>query len=85
MKTTKQNYTLTYKQFGEVQQATVEGTSLQDALTKLLEQCIKEDDTGVFFELEYADVDYFKTQDNFHIVKYDEVEYGILLDSYTVQ
>jgi hypothetical protein len=73
-------YTLVYKQHDEVKETTLPGRMLVYVLQDFLEQCIKEDDTGIFFELEYADVEFLKQNKRFHIVTLQGVQYGIILE-----
>lgn len=61
-----------------------EGLTLEDALKNLCNECIETDDTGIFFELENADLDYFKNDPHFHIVKVDGIDYGIVLEDLEV-
>ena len=60
------------------------GRVLNDALQNLCKKCIAEDDTGVFFELEGADLNYYKKNPYFHAVRIQEGDYGIVLESLEV-
>lgn len=49
---------------------------ITSTLTEVCRQCIEEDDTGYFFEIEGSDLSFFEAQDNFYKVEVDGVEYG---------
>lgn len=57
----------------------IEATDEKDALIKLLDKCDKEDDTGVFFELENANLDVLKENQNFRTFSTEYGEYGVIL------
>lgn len=65
---------------GATEKAVIEGSLIKDALQKWCKKCIEEDDTGIFFELEDADLDYFKKQKHFHAIHLQEGDYGIVLE-----
>ncbi len=78
-------YTLVYKQHGEIKEVTLQGRMLTYVLQDFLEKCMKEDDTGIFFELEDADVEFLKKNKKFHIVTLQGVEYGIVLEDVKIE
>lgn len=55
----------------------IEGSTIEEALKALLDKCMKEDDTGIFFELENADVEWCEQQPLFYKVE----DCGIILES----
>ena len=57
----------------------VEARLLNDALQKFCNQCINEDDTGIFCDLEDADVDYLSKNPKFHKVHTQYGDSGIVL------
>ena len=62
--------------------AIIQAESLDDALTRFCESCINNDFTGIFFELENADVEYYMDDSRFHKVTVNGIEYGTLIDKY---
>ena len=85
----KQNHTLTYtlvyKQFGVIKETKIEGRLLDYILNQFCKQCINEDNTGIFFELENADVDYYESIPTFHKVTVDGIDYGIILEDLKIE
>ena len=69
---------------GVIREFEAYGRVLNDALQNFCKKCIKEDDTGIFFELEDADLNYYKKNPYFHAVHIEEGDYGIVLDSLKV-
>ena len=64
------NYTFYFKRHngttdGTIEKAVIEGNLIKDALQKWCKKCIAEDDTGIFFELEDADINYLRKQKHF--------------------
>ena len=59
----------------------IEARLLEDALQNLCKKCIEEDDTGCFFELEDADLDYLRKDPRFHMVHVEEGDFGIVLEN----
>ena len=51
------------------------GQNLEGALENLLKQCEEEDDTGIFFELADADLEYCRQNSDCHLVG----DYGIVV------
>lgn len=81
-------YTLVYKQHGEIKEVTLKGRMLVYVLQDFLKKCADEDDTGIFFELENADVEYLKKNRKFHIVTLqvlENVPYGIVLEDVRIE
>lgn len=75
-------YTLYYNQRGisGTQNISINARLLNDALQKFNLQCIEEDNTGIFFELEDADLGYLKKNPKFHIVQTKYGTCGIVLE-----
>ncbi len=57
----------------------IEARLLEDSLQNLCKKCIEEDDTGWFFELEDADLNYLRKDPRFHMVHIEEGNFGIVL------
>ncbi len=75
-------YIIKYKQFGEIKEKEIVARLLSDALASFLKECIEEDNTGIFFELADADINYFKKKRKFHIVNDN---YGIVLEDVAIK
>lgn len=79
-------YRIHVKRRGEKKSETYEykARTLNDALLNFCKDCIEEDDTGIFFELNEADVNHFMTDRNlrrkFHMVHSTYGDYGIILE-----
>lgn len=56
-----------------------EARLINDALQKFCLNCIEEDDTGIFFDIEDADMNYFATVPQFHKVHTQYGDSGIVL------
>lgn len=69
-------YKIKYEQHETIKEKAIVARLLSDALANFLKECIEEDDTGIFFELSNADLNFFKNKRKFHIVGND---YGICL------
>ena len=65
---------------GDTLTKSIKAETIQDALVQVCKECIEEDNTGYFFELEDANLDYLEKQDNFYKIKVDGYEYGVILD-----
>ena len=63
---------------------TVKADTINDALCQICRECIEEDNTGYFFELEDADLNYYEKQDNFYKIKVDGYEYGVVIEKLTI-
>lgn len=74
------NFTIS-SHIGDTLEKSVKADTIQEALEQVCRECIDEDNTGYFFELEDADLDYFEKQDNFYKVKVDGYEYGVQIDN----
>ena len=74
------NFTIS-SHIGDTLEKSVKADTIQEALAQVCKECIEEDNTGYFFELEDADLDYFEKQDNFYKVKVDGYEYGVQIDN----
>lgn len=74
------NFTIA-SHIGDTLEKSVKADTIQEALAQVCKECIEEDNTGYFFELEDADLDYFEKQDNFYKVKVDGYEYGVQIDN----
>lgn len=74
------NFTIS-SHIGDILEKSVKADTIQEALAQVCRECIEEDNTGYFFELEDADLDYFEKQDNFYKVKVDGYEYGVQIDN----
>lgn len=74
-------YRISYVQRGynEPQTTSVIARTIDDALVKFCHTCIDEDNTGIFFELENADLESLKKNRKFHIVKTRYGLFGIIL------
>lgn len=75
-------YTFYFKRRGSdtLETATETGRLISDALQKWCKRCIEEDDTGIFFELDNADIGELKKNRHFHTVHIVEGLYGIVLE-----
>ena len=80
-------YTLVYKRRGcsENEEITLQGRMLTYVLQDFLEKCITEDDTGIFFELENADLESLVKNPKFHRVTSGGYEYGIVLEDVKIE
>lgn len=74
------NFTIS-SHIGDTLEKSVKADTIQEALAQVCKECIEEDNTGYFFELEDADLDYLEKQDNFYKVKVDGYEYGVQIDN----
>lgn len=76
------DYTLYFKERGSnsVSTYTSKGRLLSDVLMNFCNYCVDTDWTGVFFELENADLEFLKKDPKFHIVKTKYGVYGIVLE-----
>ena len=77
------NITIQGRTAGDFLNKEIKAGSIQEALTEICRECIEEDNTGYFFELENADVQYLNTQKNFYKIEVDGYEYGTIVESYT--
>ena len=55
-------YKIKYEQHETIKEKAIVARLLSDALANFLKECIEEDDTGIFFELSNADLDFFKNK-----------------------
>lgn len=81
-------YTFYYKQRGldGIQHSEkIKGRLLWDALYKFCKQCMEEDDTGIFFEMENADADALRKNKKFHEIKVGSEYYGIELEDVKIE
>ena len=74
------NFVLKFRDGSNVERES-QGTDFQNALSNLLNTCIEEDDTGIFFELENANLEELEKDINFYKVN----DYGVIVVSYTTK
>ena len=72
----KHNY---YEMTREV---TISGEDFNDALLQYLQECIKTQDTGGFFDLDEEDIEHFSKNPHFYQVELDGVKYGLMIQEY---
>ena len=75
-------YVIKYNHWGVIKEKRIVQRTLKDALANFLKECIDEDNTGVFFELNIADLNTLKRNRKFHIVNKD---YGIELEDLDIE
>lgn len=85
-KDTMDRYTFFYHQRGirATQSSSFVANNRDEALRAFCFQCIIDDNTGIFFELENADLNLLHNDSNFYTVENKFGAFGIVLDYYTV-
>lgn len=70
-------FTIVVDNHGNEETYNIQGGTLEIALEGFLNECMEEDNTGVFFELEDANLEELEKLPNFHKIG----EYGIVIKS----
>jgi cell division protein FtsI/penicillin-binding protein 2 len=77
-------FTITIKGRTDNLTETVQASNIFQALGIICKKCMDEDNTGYFFEAEYADVEALQKQDNVIFFTLAGYKYGAELASYSV-
>ena len=62
-----------------VETTTIEGADFEEALENWCEQCLEEDDTGIFFDMVDANPEALKKNKNFYTISTQGGDYGVIL------